>query len=207
MPHFQILKNTIRKIIVTCDRSDADQTRRSKGCSSRRAETQTWTTPAPPPYEPFESRNQDREWNIHAHTRQLEYGIQNAFNQERVQLFDAPIIYDAVLFTPNDERFYRRLLLDATVETDIISEDIAQLLGTPMEKGYGAEIQLPDGRTVKSVGVIETKWQIYRCRRAYNTRFHVVRDRRYDLVLGRTSISQLRLSREERKESGVVCER
>jgi hypothetical protein len=161
-----------------------------------------WTT-SPPPYEPFEqSQNLDIEWNIHGHTQQPEYDIQNNFNRERVKPSDAPIIHDAVLFTPTDERFYRRLLLDDTVETDIISDDIAHLLGTPVEKSYGAEVQLPDGRTVKSVGTIDTKWQIYRCQRVHNTRFHVVGDRRYDLVLGRLSICQLRLSGEKRKETG-----
>lgn len=197
MPHLRILRH-IRKIIVACDRSDTHQTRSSKDCPSRCAETQASTIPAPPPYEPVQgSQKLDIEWNIRGHTRHLEYDLQNTFSQERVQLSNPPIIHDAVLFTPNDEKFYRRLLLDPTVETDIMSEDIARLLSTPVDKGYGAEIRLPDGRTVKSLGVIETRWQIYRCQRVHNTTFHVVRDRRYDLVLGRTSISQLRLSGEE----------
>ncbi|RHZ62599.1 hypothetical protein CDV55_101380 [Aspergillus turcosus] len=154
MPRLRVLRATLRKIIVACDRSDAHQTRRNKSCSSSCAEenakAQAWTTAAPPPYEPFKSQNRDIKRNIHRRTQPLEYDIQNTFNRERVQLADAPIIHDAVLFTPNDEKLYRRLLLDPTVETDIISEDVARLLGTPVEKGYGAEIQLPDGRTVKS---------------------------------------------------------
>jgi hypothetical protein len=94
-------------------------------------------------------------------------------------------------------------LLDATVESDIISDDIAHLLGTPVEKSHGAEVQLPDGRTVKSVGRIKTSLQMYRCQRVHNTMFHVVRDRRYDLVLGRLSICQLRLSGGGKKGDGV----
>ncbi|KAL4780595.1 hypothetical protein BJX76DRAFT_360719 [Aspergillus varians] len=108
--------------------------------------------------------------------------------------------YDIQLFgTKNDKVVYRRLLLDFQVNTDAVSDEIPKLLNLPIAGYKGAEVRLPNGSSVRPIGALEIQWQLYKGNRQYRTKFLVIENSQFDVLLGRRSIQKYRLSAEDEK--------
>ncbi|KAL4913781.1 hypothetical protein BDW62DRAFT_157973 [Aspergillus aurantiobrunneus] len=101
------------------------------------------------------------------------------------------LTYDIVMFgTESEKVVYRRLLLDCQVEFDAISDEIPRLLNLPIAPYNGLEVQLPNGNYVTPLGTSEVTWQLYKGTQQNTTKFLVIENSHFDMLLGRPSIQR-----------------
>ncbi|KAL2869831.1 uncharacterized protein BJX67DRAFT_347078 [Aspergillus lucknowensis] len=102
--------------------------------------------------------------------------------------------YDTILVGPQTGRIiYRRVLLDFAVDVDAISDEIHQVLDLPILTYRGQKVLLPNGNSVWPIGTLEVKWQFYDGKKKYKTKFVVIKDSHFDMLLGRSSIKRYKL--------------
>ncbi|KAL2863167.1 uncharacterized protein BJX67DRAFT_266376 [Aspergillus lucknowensis] len=105
--------------------------------------------------------------------------------------------YDMMVFGLAEDVVYRRVLLEFGVNIDAVSDEIPHLLGIPIDPYDGFEVRLPNGLYVEPIGTVETTWKLYTGQRSHRTRFLVIEDSQFDMLIGRSSIQQYRLWEED----------
>ncbi|KAL3458635.1 hypothetical protein BJX64DRAFT_292014 [Aspergillus heterothallicus] len=104
--------------------------------------------------------------------------------------------YNTILYNSQAEKaIYRRVLLNFMLKIDAISDEIPRTLGLPILPYRGKTVQLHNGKTTKPIGTFYLQWQIYNDKKVYETKFLVIKDSQFDMLLGRSSIKKYKLGK------------
>ncbi|KAL4932082.1 retropepsin-like aspartic protease [Aspergillus undulatus] len=204
MPFYQSCKTAACGIISCCDRwqagSEFDARYRDTRDPLKRSfiRLASWPKTPTPSIKKFKwigdhrtpsNSDQSQEDNIH----------DEVSDSASVDIALKIFTYDIELFgRERDKPVYRRLLLDFTVVINAVSDEIPRLLNRPVTPYNGKEVKLPNGVYVKPVGTLVIKWQLYKGKRAYKTKFLVIEDSLFDMLLGRPTIKKYKLWEEDR---------
>ncbi|KAJ0425120.1 hypothetical protein BJY00DRAFT_308452 [Aspergillus carlsbadensis] len=107
---------------------------------------------------------------------------------------DRVFFYNTILYNPQIEKaIYRRVLLSFMLNIDAISDEIPRVLGLPVSPYSGKAVQLHNGKSAKPIGTLHLQWKIYSGEKVYKTKFLVIKDSHFDMLLGRSSIKKYKL--------------
>lgn len=96
---------------------------------------------------------------------------------------------------PGKKQLRRCMLLSFHADTNIISKEAHQRLGTCIEPCPGASVQVLGLGDRKPIGLAEVQWSFCGRSKPYRTTFYVVEGVEYDLLIGRPSMRQQELYR------------
>ncbi|KAL2812511.1 hypothetical protein BJX63DRAFT_243960 [Aspergillus granulosus] len=190
MPFYTSCKSIAWDIVSCCDRMRAhDIDIQSPNVSPVVLRSEMTTTPV----SSYNSRKTQRKGTLRSNKR--EYGYDDAMAEH---ITDRVFYYNTILYNPEAAKaIYRRVLLNFTLKYDAISDEIPQVLGLPILPYYGKAVQLHNGKTAKPIGTLHLQWQIYNGKKAYKTKFLVIKDNHFDMLLGRSSIKKYKLWKED----------
>ncbi|PLB46411.1 hypothetical protein P170DRAFT_215670 [Aspergillus steynii IBT 23096] len=111
-------------------------------------------------------------------------------------LAQCDFIYDALIFTENNQgQIRRRLVVDFETDVNLMADDVQKHLNIKVDPYTGPTIQLPGQLNVQPIGSVVTRWKLQRGNKIYQTRFLIIENSRSDLLLGRPSVKELALFR------------
>ncbi|GJP96709.1 cellulase family protein [Aspergillus niger] len=111
------------------------------------------------------------------------------------ELDQCDFVYDVMAGPPGKNQLRRCMMLSFHADTDIMSKEAHQRLGTSIEPYQGAPIPVLGLQDSKPVGIAEVQWSFCGRSKPYRTAFYVVEDVEYDLLIGRPSMRQHELYR------------
>ncbi|KAL5040908.1 hypothetical protein BDW71DRAFT_192824 [Aspergillus fruticulosus] len=211
MPFLQSFKDAAHGFVSCCDRRQTgselgrqypdDSYRHATPLKSQFGRLRTWSMPPSTTSTQQKARLKADRQAIVGRTQQHEERKKDRSSNIEPNVKDITqrtFTYDIILFGINREKVvYRRLKLDFQVQFDAVSDEIPRLVNIPITSYAGAEVQLPNGHWVKPLGTIEVKWQLYKGQQQYKTRFLVIENSPFDMLLGRPSIQSYRLWEED----------
>lgn len=101
--------------------------------------------------------------------------------------------YDAMIISPINTLRRYRMSLDTRTDKDIMDADIYHRIeGAKLQPYQGSPIAVPGGLVLDPLGTIVIKWHFNGGKRLYETTFLVVNEAKFDMLLGNTSIDQVK---------------
>jgi hypothetical protein len=200
MSFYTICKSVARDIVSCCDPTRIE-TRHSKGSPEVLHPEATTNFASLDSHRKTQRRcnfRSHKSWSNRRHRyakaltlKKGEYGYPDATSDH---ITDRVFYYNTVLYSPQTEKpIYRRVLLSFVLSIDAISDDIARVLGLPILPYNGKAVQLHNGESAKPIGTLHLQWKIYNGKRVYKTKFLVIKDSHFDMLLGRSSIKKYKL--------------
>ncbi|PYH67859.1 uncharacterized protein BO88DRAFT_72156 [Aspergillus vadensis CBS 113365] len=111
------------------------------------------------------------------------------------ELDQCDFVYDIMAGPPGKKQLRRCMLLSFHADTNIISKEAHQRLGTSIEPCPGASVQVLGLGDCKPIGLAEVQWSFCGRSKPYRTTFYIVEGVEYDLLIGRPSMRQQELYR------------
>ncbi|BCR96723.1 hypothetical protein AAWM_04708 [Aspergillus awamori] len=134
---------------------------------------------------------------VHNDDLLLTESLDSALSQEPQlpELHHCDFAYDVMAGAPGKEQLRRRMLLSFHADTNVMSKDAHQRLGTNIMPYRGAPVPVLGLQDSIPVGIAEVQWSFCGRSKPYRTAFYVVEDVEYDLLIGRPSMRQQELYR------------
>ncbi|KAL3490123.1 hypothetical protein BJX62DRAFT_207743 [Aspergillus germanicus] len=187
MSFYTSCKSVARDIVSCCDSTRIDTQQTTDSPEFLHPSTTT------KPGNLYDPRKAQRKGGHRLQTR--EHGCADTSSDH---IIDRIFFYDTILHVPQAEKvIYRRVLLSFKLKIDAISDEIPRAMGLPIHSFSGKAVQLHNGKTATPIGIFPMRWQLYNGKKIYKTKFLVIKDSQFDMLLGRSSIKKYKLWEED----------